>query len=268
MTPLCILIVVVTSIFIIVGIILTLCVQHRSRNNFRPKNSSAVYLTKPGTPPIDDDKFQKLRGHRNILFRARGEIEFTDQGSRENIKWPSFLSKGRGFRKSVIKTNRGTFIKSWTKIHRKRYLREKTAYQKLQRTDIVPRLLNYNDKTLEIEIEDAGIPLRDMKHLRKLNKIEKEAPDWREQIQDIVQILYQYNIGHGDWSGANILYKNGRLKIIDFDKGHMPSEKYFENVRIPVLPKKNQRLNSYLKSIEGMDKFIDSSVANNLENAN
>ena len=55
MTHLCILIVVVTSIFIIVGIILTLCVQHRSRNNFRPKNSSAVYLTKTGTPPIDDD---------------------------------------------------------------------------------------------------------------------------------------------------------------------------------------------------------------------
>ena len=123
-----------------------------------------------------------------------------------------------------------------------------------------------NDKTLEIEIEDAGIPLRDIKHLRKLNKIEKEVPDWREQIQDIVQILYQYNIGHGDWSGANILYKNGRFKIIDFDKGHMPSEKYFENVRIPVLPKKNQSLKQYLKSIEGMDKFIDSSVANNLEN--
>ena len=56
MTPLCILIVVVTSIFIIVGIILTFCVQHhRSRNKFHPKNSSAVYLTKTGTPPIDDD---------------------------------------------------------------------------------------------------------------------------------------------------------------------------------------------------------------------
>lgn len=108
----------------------------------------------------------------------------------------------------------------------KKYNSEKTydielkAYQMLQNTGIIP-YITHETGNLTISLEDVGDPL-------SLQNIPK---DYIEQVYNIINLLRKNNIAHNDlWSG-NVMVKNGRIKIIDFEYATSLTEqpKFFRN---------------------------------------
>ena len=101
-----------------------------------------------------------------------------------------------------------------------KYNIELKSYQKLQNTGITPNI-THNTSKLTINQEDVGDPL-------SLQNIPK---DYIEQVYNIMNLLRKNNITHNDlWSG-NVMVKNGRIKIIDFEHSTSLTEqpKFFRN---------------------------------------
>lgn len=157
---------------------------------------------------------------------------------------------GRGSKKSLIKTPKGSFIKSFYKKDAPRYFREKWCYRKLADNSHFPNLIRYDDKNLTIELENGGLPLS---IARSINEIERKIPDWNNQIHEIISSLEAAGIQHGDWHSSNILHKNGKLKVIDFELAQLKKEhpddrpKPYSFMLRP--PKKKITLKNYLKQI-------------------
>jgi len=126
------------------------------------------------------------------------------------------VNKGKGVKKSLYKTSNGTYIKNWLKRHKSRYFLEKKFYTRLKNNPHFPELIRYNDKTLELEIKDVGTPLRDFSK-PQLKSLEKQIPNWKQQIKEIILALNQNDLTYNDWHSGNIVYKDQLLKVIDFD---------------------------------------------------
>lgn len=141
------------------------------------------------------------------------------------------INQGRGYKKNLFKTKDNTYIKKWDKRNSFRYFLEKKFYMYLKKSNHFPDLISYDDEKLELEIEDAGTPLIAFSKSR-LREIEKQMPNWKQQIEEIISILNENNLTYKDWHAGNILYKDKLLKVIDFDTKHalltpqMPLEKH------------------------------------------
>ena len=167
-----------------------------------------------------------------------------------DTQFSSVLPIGRGAKKSLIKTNNDTFIKSFYKKDAPCYFREKWCYEKLADSSHFPNLIRYDDKNLTIELENCGLPLS---IARSINDIEKKIPDWNDQLHEIISILEEADIEHGDWHSSNILHKNGKLKVIDFELAQLKKEHPDDRPKpysFMLRPPKNKiPLKNYLKQI-------------------
>ena len=98
------------------------------------------------------------------------------------------------------------YIKRYNSEKRDAYDREIKAYQKLQNTGITPFITHNNDE-LTIIMEDVGDRLSS----------QNVPKDYTEQVSNIMNLLRHKNVAHNDlWSG-NVMVKNGRIRIIDFE---------------------------------------------------
>ena len=154
------------------------------------------------------------------------------------------ITKGKGSKKSLSKTKKGTYIKKWSKENDFRYFREKKFYTRLKNNNHFPDLISYDDEKLELEVEDAGPPLIDFSK-RQLKKLEKQIPNWKQQIKEIIIALNENDLTYNDWHAGNILYKDKLLKVIDFD-----------TTRALLVPQKpldiHTSLESYLRYIHSL----------------
>ncbi len=154
-----------------------------------------------------------------IILSLRSSVKKTPV--RSSVKKTPVLPRGRGAKKSLIKTNKDTFIKTYSKKHASRYFREKWCYQKTADNSHFPNLLHYDDKNLTLEFENGGVPLS---IVRNITEIEKKIPNWNEQFNEIISFLEDAGIQHADWHSSNILHKNGVLKVIDFELAQLDVE--------------------------------------------
>lgn len=88
---------------------------------------------------------------------------------------------------------------------------ELEIYKRVSGEENFPKLISYNEKNMELQIEHCGTSLN------KLSKIQIENLD--EQIENIVNVLEKNNIQHLDLhpSGKNLCYKDGKIYLIDYD---------------------------------------------------
>nr|QBK86745.1 MAG: serine/threonine protein kinase [Marseillevirus LCMAC103] len=121
---------------------------------------------------------------------------------------------GHGRKKGLFRTSRGTYVKQYGAEQAAGYRKEKQCYRQLQGSPHFPRLVAYDDAKCQIELEDAGTPLRDLNEADP----DLDVPDWKRQIRTIVATLAAHGIDHTDWHTGNILVKNGTLQVIDFDR--------------------------------------------------
>ena len=168
-----------------------------------------------------------------------------------NTKPPSKeIFSGWGPKKALIKTPKGSFIKSFYKKDASRYFREKWCYEKLADNSHFPNIIRYDDKNLTIELENGGLSLSTA---RNINEVERKIPDWNDQIQEIISALETAGIQHNDWHIGNILQRNGKLKVIDFEKAQLEEEHPDDRpeTHFPMWrpPKNKIPLKNYLKQI-------------------
>ena len=124
------------------------------------------------------------------------------------------LDKGTGKKKSLYRTEKGTYIKKWDRENSDKYFLEKKFYLTLEKSDHFPNLVRHDDSQFELEMEDAGTPL--LGHSKKQwQELERQIPDWKFQFKEIISLLNENNLEYGDWHKGNILYKDGVLKLID-----------------------------------------------------
>ena len=128
----------------------------------------------------------------------------------------TIVNKGRGTKKSLYKTKNGAYVKKWDRKYSHKYFLEKKFYTRLKKSDHIPDLISYDDDRLELEIEDAGTPLKEYSE-SQLKEIEKQIPDWKDQIKMIISLFNENDLTYTDWHKGNILYKDKLLKVIDFD---------------------------------------------------
>ena len=90
--------------------------------------------------------------------------------------------------------------------HHNVYKNEKKWLKRLQDTDIIPRLLAYQDTSRIIVTAYAGTPVTaaTLPH------------DWEKQRDHILQVLRKHNCRHNDIKPTEILVMNGKLRLCDF----------------------------------------------------
>jgi len=170
----------------------------------------------------------------------------------ENLSWTPNLPKGLGReKKSIVRTDWNSFVKTYkpTRLGIERYYTEKTAYTILRNSNHIPTLFSYDDLQLSLEFKDSGIPIRFL-----ISNKDFEIPNWNHQIESVIAELDTYDITHGDWSGANLLYheKTGTINVIDFGTCRLPGQRFSKSkMRIPVCPFKGQTLEDYIHFIDG-----------------
>ena len=136
-----------------------------------------------------------------VLIIAVVVLYFSSQGTHQPLskKW-----------KKVYKSQTGNYIQKY--LFEKTYNQNKRMHILLDGYPHFPHLINSNDKTLEIEIEDVG---------RKIRK-DEVIPNFYQQISEIQGILNQLNLIHGDVKSNNMAIKDGQIYLFDFDFTHTP----------------------------------------------
>jgi predicted Ser/Thr protein kinase len=88
---------------------------------------------------------------------------------------------------------------------------ELEIYKRVSGEDNFPKLISYDEKKLELIIENCG------QSLDKINSLKIKNLD--EQIKNICDVLKKHNIVHLDLhkNGKNLCYKDGKIYLIDFD---------------------------------------------------
>lgn len=156
--------------------------------------------------------------------------------------------------RSTVTKRGGQIIKKYKGDRRsERYHREKKFYTMLTGTGITPSLINYDDLDFVLVLEDAGEPLNQL-HEESIPK------DYISQSLHIMNLLEDMNIAHNDlWSG-NILVKDGKLKIIDFEHSTQLGEvpRFFRNDNLldmtSVFSRKGDPL--YLGTTETLQEIV------------
>ncbi|MFN4246040.1 MAG: hypothetical protein ACK4F9_07875, partial [Brevinematia bacterium] len=110
------------------------------------------------------------------------------------------------------------------------FIREVRALRKLQKYDFIPKLMNYNEKELSIEMERVeGMDLYTF--LREFNKSSslKEIKIWKifQIIFRICFILDLEGVYKDEWNRPfkHVIFTDKGVKIIDFDRAVFYSSK-------------------------------------------
>ena len=98
------------------------------------------------------------------------------------------------------------YIKIYKSEKKEVYHIEKESYMILKDTDIVPPIIA-NDDELTLIIEEVGVPLSQ----------ENMPKDYVEQVSNIMNTFSYMGISHNDLWAGNVMVKNGRIRIIDFE---------------------------------------------------
>ena len=80
--------------------------------------------------------------------------------------------------------------------------------KKLEKFSFVPKIKNIDYRKYIISISNEG------NEISKRNK----PHDWPKQLNKILHILKKNNCFHSDINPQNVLVKNNKLKLIDFDQ--------------------------------------------------
>ena len=88
--------------------------------------------------------------------------------------------------------------------------------EKLQKTNIVPKIIKYNPLTLTITMEWCGERLYE----------DNKPLDVYEQLFNIHMILLENHCYYNDWKYGNFLVKDNKITIIDFGWCPMVIEDY------------------------------------------
>ena len=105
----------------------------------------------------------------------------------------------------VRKTHANTYKKKYKS--KEGYEAEKYSYIRLKNNKHFPSLLNFNDKTHTLELENGGEAVTRQTFI----------PDLNLQLKEISDSLKQNNIQHRDIIWHNFVIKDGVLKLIDFE---------------------------------------------------
>lgn len=187
------------------------------------------------------------------------------KSSAEDRKRYIVVKKGAGSKKKLFKTPRGTYVKVYNEENSSQYESEKICYQLLRNSLHVPRLVRFDDQKLEIEIEDAGGNLKEYAKNEKLFHFFSNGrgglnwllrllrrPPWQKQIAQAIQDMEDQGISHGDWSGSNLLMKDGVLKVVDFEGASFPGRpRRSRKSELLALP--GETLLEYLDAIQPLD---------------
>ncbi len=121
--------------------------------------------------------------------------------------------------KRIDKLQSGTYLQTY--FEESLYYKNKRAHTFLDGYPHFPHLINSNDTTLEIQIENVGRKIRE----------DEIIPDLYQQISDIRNTLDRVNLIHGDVHTDNMTIKNGRIYVFDFDHSHFPPQqkRWFES---------------------------------------
>ena len=98
-------------------------------------------------------------------------------------------------------------------------------YKRVSGEDNFPKLISYDEKKLELIIENCG------QSLDKINSLKIKNLD--EQIKNICDVLKKHNIVHLDLhkNGKNLCYKDGKIYLIDFDISVIDGKPLSEKLR-------------------------------------
>lgn len=132
----------------------------------------------------------------------------------------------------IIKTNNSQilFKKKFKKNKLEKYIKTLYFIKQLELNDFIPKLIDKNNKELEITVTYCG----------KLGKIRKLPKDWKEQLRSIKKELMKKNIIFLDWGSwdinpfilNNICIQNEKIYFIDFGdceyKSSNEIDEYFE----------------------------------------
>ena len=105
----------------------------------------------------------------------------------------------------VRKTHANTYKKKYKS--KEGYEAEKYSYIRLKNNKHFPSLLNFNDKTHTLELENGGEAVTRQTFI----------PDLNLQLKEISDSLKQNNIQHRDIIWHNFVIKDNILKLIDFE---------------------------------------------------
>jgi predicted Ser/Thr protein kinase len=95
------------------------------------------------------------------------------------------------------------------------FLLEINCLLRLQKYDCFPKVIKINYKRLRFKMENCGISFRKLKN----SNFKMSIKNHEEQIDKMIDALRKERIYHLDMAknGKNLLIKNGKLYMIDFD---------------------------------------------------
>ena len=125
--------------------------------------------------------------------------------------------------KVIEKNNKTIFFKKFKKEKVYSYIKTIYILKKLSKYDFVPKIINYNDKDLEIYMSFCG----------KICTVNNLPDNWINQLNFIRKILIKENILFIDWGTwevypfilNNVCIKDNKLYFIDFDCSFESSDK-------------------------------------------
>jgi TP53 regulating kinase-like protein len=181
-------------------------------------------------------------------------MKLLNQGAEAQI----FLSEDEKIvKKRLQKEYRHPVLDS--KIIKKRTCMEFTLLKKLQSTEIVPKL--YSKSLSEITME--FIPGMSLKQVLSQSVNVKEIA---QEVSQIIKIIHDQNIIHGDLTCMNILFDSLKNKfiVIDFGLGFISRKEEDKAVDLYVLKKSIDPLILEEFWLEFSEKYSDSKVLNRL----
>ncbi|MFK7903361.1 MAG: RIO1 family regulatory kinase/ATPase [Nitratireductor sp.] len=114
-----------------------------------------------------------------------------------------------GMASHVYKTHDNNIIKtprSSPEKYKSYYTRELYWLKKLSKTNIVPKVINYDESACAIQMEYKGEPLTK----------DNLPKDWKKQLKNILAVLKKHNCSHNDLSEKELLVLDNKISIIDF----------------------------------------------------
>lgn len=130
------------------------------------------------------------------------------------------------------------------------YSKEIDILPKLEKYDLTPKLIDFNNDTLILSncgeiITKQNIP-----------------SNWKDQIYEIYKMLVKENIYHNDFTSTNVTVLNGKIYLIDFGwvSHNKPQYPYF-NLTKDIIDKS-------LSLYELFENILNKSVNNRLSNIN
>jgi len=118
---------------------------------------------------------------------------------------------GNGRSGNVYKVNDNLVIKEYTNNPIRRMGKEVSALKILQKYKYFPKIYHIDINKNELYMSNVG---KSLKYIH----IKYWPINWKNQIEDIINILKKNNIFHNDLSISHLMLKNNIISLIDFEK--------------------------------------------------